>query len=69
MILGLRMTESELEEFRIWQRTRHKTALDAAFQELEEMLMDMKGYNVTMPSRAFKTVVKALLLLKSEVIK
>jgi hypothetical protein len=58
-----------MEEFKLWQRTRHKTALDAAFQDLEEMLMDMRGYNVTMPSRAFKTVVKALLLLKEEVLK
>jgi hypothetical protein len=63
------MTESELEEFRIWQRTRHKTAFESAFHDLEDMLADMKGYNVTMPTRAFKTVVRALLLLKEEVLK
>jgi aspartate aminotransferase-like enzyme len=60
------MTESEQEEFLIWQRTRHKTAFDMAFQDLEDMLADMKGYNVTMPTRAFKTVARALLLLKEE---
>ena len=60
------MTESEQEDFKTWQRTRHKTAFDMAFQDLEDMLGDMKGYNVTMPTRAFKTVVKALLLLKEE---
>ena len=61
------MTESELEEFNLWKRTRHKTSFDVAFQELEDMMADMKGYNVTMPTRAFKTVVRALLLLKEEV--
>lgn len=63
------MTEAEMAEFKIWQRTRHKTAFESAFQDLEDMMGDMKGYNVTMPTRAFKTVVKALILLRDEVVK
>jgi len=62
------MTEEEMKEFRIWQRSRQQTALEQAFGELEDLYLDMRGYNITMPTQAFKTVVKALMLLKKEIV-
>lgn len=61
------MNEDELKEFRLWQRSRHETALDHAFAELEELVYEMKGYNITMPVRAFKILSNAVLLLKKEI--
>lgn len=61
------MTEEEMKEFTEWKRTRAQSEIDAAFFDLEELFHDMRGYNIAMPPRAFKTVVRALLLLRREV--
>ena len=61
--------ESELAEFKEWKRTKHQTKLDAAFYELNDLVSGMSGYNISMPSRAFKTLANALILLKEEIVK
>ncbi len=60
---------NELAEFKEWKRTKHQTKLDAAFYDLNDLINSMSGYNISMPSRAFKTLANALLLLKEEVCK
>lgn len=61
--------ESELAEFKEWKRTKNQTQLDAAFYELTDLMNGMGGYNITMPSRAFRVLSNALILLKKEVCK
>lgn len=60
------MTEEEQKEFNDWKRSRAQSEIDSAFFDLEELYGDLRGYNFAMPPRAFKTVVKALLLLRRE---
>ena len=61
--------EKELADFKEWQRSKHQTQLDAAFYDLADMMDNMKGYTITMPANAFKTIARALILLHEEVMK
>ena len=63
------LSEQDEKEFRQWQRTKHQTALDHAFAEIDDLLMATRDYTITMPARAFKALAKALVLLKHEVMK
>ena len=63
------LSEQDEKEFRQWQHTKHQTALDHAFNEIEDLLAATRDYTITMPARAFKTLAKALVLLKHEVTK
>ncbi|HEX4372691.1 MAG TPA: hypothetical protein VHZ50_05230 [Puia sp.] len=61
------INEKDREEFKQWQRIKNQTQLDAAFYDLQDMLDSMKGHTITMPSRAFKLLATALVLLKEEI--
>lgn len=63
------LNEDDLKDFRQWQRTKHQTALEHAFHEIDDLLSGTRDYTVTMPAKAFRTLANALVLLKKEVMK
>ena len=63
------LSEQDEKDFRQWQRSKHQTALDHAFDELDLLLGGTRDYTITMPARAFRVLANALILLKREVVK
>ena len=61
------MTETDLKEFELWKRSRRTTALEHAFDELEDLIAETKYHHITMPMGSFKILATALKLLKNEV--
>lgn len=60
------MTETDLKEFELWKRSRRTTALEHAFDELEDLIAETKYHHITMPMGSFKILATALKLLKNE---
>ncbi len=64
------MTEEELAEFKAWKRAKDKDELSEAFYELEMSLDNPGGrqFMPIMPSIAYKTLARAIIALKKELI-
>ncbi len=67
----MEMSESEMNDFNEWKRTKNKSALDEAFFRLEQTLEhpERRQFNTLMPSMAYRTLAEAILALKKELIK
>lgn len=65
------MTDEELKEFHAWKRAKIKDELSDAFYDLEMSLDNPGGrqFNCVMPSTAYRTLARAIIALKKELIK
>jgi hypothetical protein len=64
------MTDEELAEFHAWKRARSQDELANAFYDLEMSLDNPagRGFNCVMPSQAYRTLARAIIALKKELI-
>jgi len=64
--------KKELEELRAFKKANSKSAIDIAFEEIEETLLKnpgSRGFDCQMPVVAFRILANALILLKKEIFK